>query len=195
MYKRPFDIFFAVTGLLLTGWAIILLFIITCIDTGRSGIFMQKRIGQYGVPFTIYKLRSIANITPDGTWQLTHWGRILRKYKLDELPQFINILIGNMSAVGPRPDVPGYYNMLRGEDRKVLELKPGLTGPSNLKYWNEEYLLADQPNPLKYNDEVLFPDKIKINLCYLKKKSLLGDIKLIAFTIIRKSFSDDYFNC
>ncbi|MES2485464.1 MAG: sugar transferase [Bacteroidota bacterium] len=195
MVKRAFDIFFALIGLLLAGWIITLLFILTCIDTGRNGIFTQKRIGQYGKPFVIYKLRSIAAITPEGKWQITKLGRFMRKYKLDELPQFFNILRGDMSVVGPRPDVPGYYDVLEGDDRRVLQLKPGLTGPSNLKYWDEEYELAAHAYPVWYNDKVLFPDKVKINLCYLKKQSFILDIKIIAYTLIKKRFPDDYFNC
>jgi len=195
MVKRVFDIFFALTGLLLAGWFIVLLFILTCIDTGRNGLFTQKRIGQYGKPFVIYKLRSIAAITPDGKWQITKFGAFMRRYKLDELPQFFNILKGDMSVVGPRPDVPGYYDALQGDDRLVLQLKPGLTGPSNLKYWDEEYDLAAHANPVWYNDMVLFPDKVKINLCYLKKQSFILDMKIIAYTLIKKRFPDDYFNC
>lgn len=193
--KRIFDIVFALTGLVLLGWIIALLFVLTCIDTGKKGIFTQKRIGQYGKPFIIYKLRSIADITPEGKWMVTPFGKFLRKYKLDELPQFINILKGDMSAVGPRPDIPGYYDMLEGKDREVLQLKPGLTGPSNLKYWDEEYVLAKHPDPVWYNDKVMFPDKVKINLCYIKKQSLWLDLKIIAYTMVKKRFPDGFFEC
>lgn len=195
MSKRIFDILFAFTGLLLAGWLIVVLYVLTCIDTGKNGMFTQKRIGQYGKPFVIYKLRSIARITPEGRWIVTSYGRFLRKYKLDELPQFFNILKGDMSAVGPRPDIPGYYDKLEGDDREVLQLKPGLTGPSNLKYWDEEYILAKHPDPVWYNDQILFPDKVKINLCYLKKQSIWLDMKIIVFTLFKKKFEDSYFSC
>ncbi|KOS06359.1 sugar transferase [Flavobacterium akiainvivens] len=195
MLKRGFDIFFALTGLLLAGWAIVLFFLLATLDTRKNGIFKQKRIGQYGRPFIIYKLRSIASVSPEGKWTITRLGRFMRDYKIDELPQFINILKGDMSAVGPRPDIPGYYDTLVGDDRLVLQLKPGLTGPSNLKYWNEEYDLAAQPNPLRYNDEVLFPDKVRINLCYFKKQSFWLDLKIIFYTITGKRFADDAFYC
>jgi lipopolysaccharide/colanic/teichoic acid biosynthesis glycosyltransferase len=195
MIKRGFDIVFALFGLLFLGWFIILLFVLTTIDTGKNGIFTQKRIGRYGRPFIIYKLRSIASVSAEGKWNVTGFGRFMRKFKLDELPQFVNILKGNMSVVGPRPDIPGYFDELKDNDRLVLQLKPGLTGPSNLKYWDEEYLLMIQEDPLKYNDEVLFPDKVKINLCYLKKQSFWLDIKIIVYTIVKKKFPDSYFNC
>jgi lipopolysaccharide/colanic/teichoic acid biosynthesis glycosyltransferase len=173
----------------------VLLFVLTCIDTEQNGLFTQKRVGQYAKPFTIYKLRSIARITPEGKWIVTRFGKFLRRYKLDELPQFVNVLKGDMSIVGPRPDIPGYYDKLEGKNREVLKLKPGLTGPSNLKYWDEEYELAKHPDPLWYNDNVLFPDKVKINLCYLKKQTLWLDIKIVAYTLVRKKFPDDFFKC
>ena len=112
----------------------------------------------------------------------------LRKYKLDELPELWNVLIGDMSFVGPRPDVPGYADMLQGDDRRVLELKPGITGPASLKYRNEEEILALQDDPIKYNDEVIFPDKVKINLKYLDNWSFFEDIKIIVYTVLGKDY-------
>ena len=97
----------------------------------------------------------------------------MRKYKLDELPELWNVLIGDMSLVGPRPDVPGYADKLEGENRRMLLLKPGITGPASLKYRNEEEILAEQENPQKYNDAVLFPDKVQINIEYLEYWILL----------------------
>jgi len=109
-------------------------------------IFTQTRIGQYGKPFSIYKIKTMQNgvVTP--------LGKFLRKTKLDELPQLINILKGEMAFVGPRPDIPGYYDTLEGENRKILELKPGLTSLAALKYKNEERILAQQKKPKEYND-------------------------------------------
>ena len=135
-----------------------------------SIIFKQKRIGQHGKLFTMYKFRSMtvnhsgSSISVKGESRITPLGAKLRKYKLDELPELWNVLIGDMSFVGPRPDVPGYADKLEGEDRRILLLKPGITGPASLKYRNEEELLAQQEDPQKYNDEVLFPNKVRINI-------------------------------
>ena len=115
---------------------------------------------------------------------VTWFGRFLRKSKLDELPQLFNILKGDMSFVGPRPDLPGYYDLLEGENRKILELKPGLTSEASIKYRNEETILQNVSNPKQYNDEVLFPDKIKMNLDYYYKQNLLIDLKIILKTVI-----------
>lgn len=111
-------------------------------------------------------------------------GSFLRKYKIDELPQLLNILKGDMSFVGPRPDIEGYYDKLTGEERKILELKPGLTSEASIIYKNEEELLAKQNEPLKYNDEVLFPEKVKLNLDYYYKQSLFLDFKIILRTLV-----------
>jgi lipopolysaccharide/colanic/teichoic acid biosynthesis glycosyltransferase len=110
----------------------------------------------------------------------------LRKWKLDELPELINVIRGEMSFVGPRPDVPGYADLLAGDDRKILSLRPGITGPASLKYYNEEDILAGVEDPVQYNDRVIFPDKVKINLKYLERISLAEDIKIIFYTILRK---------
>ena len=155
-------------------------------------IFTQKRVGQHGRLFTMYKFRSMminhsgSSISVQGESRITPLGAKLRKYKLDELPELWNVLIGDMSFVGPRPDVPGYADKLEGENRRVLLLKPGITGPASLKYRNEEELLAQQEDPQKYNDEVLFPDKVRINIEYLDNWSFWNDIKIIIYTILGK---------
>lgn len=155
-------------------------------------IFTQKRVGQYGRLFTMYKFRSMmvnhsgSSISVQGESRITPLGAKLRKYKLDELPELWNVLIGDMSFVGPRPDVPGYADKLEGENRRMLLLKPGITGPASLKYRNEEELLAQQEDPQKYNDEVLFPDKVRINIEYLDHWSFWNDIKIIIYTILGK---------
>ncbi len=157
-----------------------------------SIIFKQKRIGQHGKLFTMYKFRSMtvnhsgSSISVKGESRITPLGAKLRKYKLDELPELWNVLIGDMSFVGPRPDVPGYADKLEGEDRRILLLKPGITGPASLKYRNEEELLAQQEDPQKYNDEVLFPNKVRINIEYLDHWSFWNDIKIIIYTILGK---------
>lgn len=129
-----------------------------------------------------------SSVSVAGENRITPFGAKLRKYKLDELPELWNVLIGDMSFVGPRPDVPGYADKLVGEDRKILLLKPGITSPASIKYRNEEELLAQQIDPIKYNDEVIFPDKVKINLNYLENWSFITDIKLIIYTILGKDY-------
>lgn len=159
---------------------------------GGPVIFKQKRVGQYGRLFTMYKFRSMttshsgSSVSVKGESRITPLGAILRKYKLDELPELWNVLIGDMSLVGPRPDVPGYADRLEGENRRILLLKPGITGPASLKYRNEEELLAKQENPQKYNDEVLFPDKVRINIEYMDNWSFWKDIKIIIYTVVGK---------
>ena len=159
---------------------------------GGPVIFKQKRVGQDGKLFTMYKFRSMtvshsgSSVSVAGESRITPLGAKLRKYKLDELPELWNVLNGDMSFVGPRPDVPGYADKLEGHDRNILKLKPGITGPASLKYRNEEELLAKIENPQKYNDEVIYPDKIKINLYYLEHYSFLKDIQMIICTVLGK---------
>jgi len=150
-------------------------------DTNSNGFFVQKRVGQHGKLFKIIKLRSLDS----KTHSISAFGRFLRKSKIDELPQLYNVLIGEMSFVGPRPDIPGYYDILTGEARKILELKPGLTSEASLKYFDEDTLLAQQKDPLLYNDTILFPDKVRMNLEYYYNRSFLGDLKIIWKTIFR----------
>lgn len=159
---------------------------------GGPVIFKQERVGRYGRLFIMYKFRSMtvahsgSSVSVKGESRITPLGAKLRKYKLDELPELWNVLIGDMSFVGPRPDVPGYADNLKGDDRRMLLLKPGITGPASLKYRNEEELLAEQEDPQKYNDEVLFPDKVRINIEYLDNWSFWHDIKIIIYTVLGK---------
>lgn len=115
--------------------------------------------------------------------RITPIGRLLRKFKLDELPQLFNVVLGDMSLVGPRPDVSGYADRLVGDEREILELRPGITGPATIKYKYEELLLAQQDSPHDYNDEVIYPDKVRINLDYLRNYSLTTDISYIMMTL------------
>ena len=160
--------------------------------SGGPVIFKQNRVGQHGRLFTMYKFRSMtvshsgSSVSVRGESRITPLGAKLRKYKLDELPELWNVLIGDMSFVGPRPDVPGYADKLKGNNRRILLLKPGITGPASLKYRNEEELLAGQEDPQRYNDEVLFPDKVRINIEYLDNWSFWNDIKIIIYTILGK---------
>lgn len=160
--------------------AFLFVYIISSIDTNSNGIFTQKRVGQYGKLFTIFKFKTVHPITR----KISKTGRLLRKSKLDELPQLFNVLIGDMSFVGPRPDLPGYYDELKGENRKVLDLRPGITSEASIKYRNEEYILSGKENPLQYNDEVIFPDKVKMNLHYFYNRSFFADLKIIIKTFI-----------
>lgn len=157
---------------------------------GGPVIFKQKRVGRNGNLFTMYKFRSMtvghggSSVSVAGESRITPLGAKLRHYKLDELPELWNVLIGDMSFVGPRPDVPGYADLLKGDDREILKLRPGITGPASLKYRNEEDLLALQSDPQRYNDEVIFPDKVRINRYYLHHYSFIKDIQLIFSTIL-----------
>ena len=165
---------------------------------GGPVLFKQKRVGKNGNLFTMYKFRSMtvghggSSVSVAGESRITPFGAKLRKYKLDELPELWNVLIGDMSFVGPRPDVPGYADKLESEDRKILQLKPGITGPASLKYRNEEELLATVENPKRYNDEVIFPDKVRINLNYLSHWTFWLDIKIIFCTILGRDLKEDY---
>ncbi|WP_374465092.1 sugar transferase [Chryseobacterium sp.] len=179
-WKVVFDFILAVTLILFLMPVLIILFLITSLDTASNGIFFQTRIGQYGKPFIIFKFKTIH---PQKR-TCSKVGQTLRKFKLDEFPQLFNILKGDMSFVGPRPDIEGYYDNLIGEDRKVLELKPGLTCEASIKYRDEENLLKSQKDPLAYNDEVLFPSKVKMNLDYFENMSFRNDTKILFKTLI-----------
>lgn len=180
--KRLFDILFSVLFLSLFFWILLLVWSFAIIDTRTNGIFIQERVGQFGKRFKIYKLRTIQVSANSEKFQISKLGQLVRNYKLDELPQLINVFKGEMSIVGPRPDIPGYYDLLEGDYRKILELKPGITSLASLKYYNEDILLAKQLDPLAYNNEVLFIDKIKMNLEYYHHHSFCGDLKIIFIT-------------
>ncbi len=168
----------------------LLFFLIATIDTRQNGVFTQQRIGRFGTPFTIYKLRTMKD-NPVGK-SISGIGRLMRRFKIDELPQLFNILAGSMSFVGPRPDVPGYYDVLQGDDRRLLQLRPGLTGPASLKYANEEAILAAANDPVYFNDHIIFPDKVRINRAYQEHAGFWLDIKIILYTLMRKLPKEDY---
>lgn len=179
-WKQVFDFVLAAILILFLMPVLIILLVIASLDTSSNGIFFQTRIGQYGKPFTIFKFKTIH----EQKRTCSKVGQTLRKYKLDEFPQLFNILKGDMSFVGPRPDIEGYYDKLVGKDRKVLELKPGLTCEASIKYRDEEYLLNNQEDPLAYNDKVLFPNKVKMNLDYFENMSFKNDTKILFKTLI-----------
>ena len=199
--KWLFDKLASLFGLLFLSPILLVVAILIKVKMPGPILFCQKRVGQYGKLFTVYKFRSmtvkaeasVASRDSDATSiasteqnRITPLGEKLRRYKLDELPELWNVLKGDMSFVGPRPDVPGYADQLQGEERDILKLKPGITGPASLKYRNEEELLASVENPAQYNDEVIFPDKVKLNLYYLKHYSFIKDIQMIICTVLGK---------
>lgn len=184
----------ALLGLLLIWWLLIVVAVLIKVKMpGGPAIFKQTRIGRHGKPFTIYKFRTMtvghggSSVSVAGESRITPLGAVLRRYKIDELPELWNVLIGDMSFVGPRPDVPGYADRLQGDDREMLELRPGITGPASLKYRNEEELLAAVENPQEYNDTVIYPDKVRINRYYLHNYSFVSDIKMIVCTVLGKT--------
>ena len=193
--KRAFDILATSFGLFFLSPIFILLSIVIKLTSKGTVFFIQERVGKDGVLFNMIKFRSMkmiqqskSTISVKGDMRVTKVGSFLRRYKLDELPELWNVLVGDMSLVGPRPDVPGYADFLRGEDRNILKLKPGITGPASLKYANEEEILARQENPKEYNDEIIYPDKVRINLDYYYQSNLWIDIKIIFATIFRTSY-------
>ncbi|MFC1891547.1 sugar transferase [Thermodesulfobacteriota bacterium] len=188
--KRSWDISGAVVGLMLTAWIILPAFIAACINTRDNGFFTQKRVGQHGKIFRVVKIRTMKNIkdvntnvTTDNDPRITPLGRFFRRTKIDELPQLFNVLLGNMSFVGPRPDVPGFADKLKGKDLIILSVRPGITGPATLVYREEEILLAQVDDPERYNCEVIFPDKVRLNREYVEKYSFRSDIGYILETV------------
>ncbi len=191
MLKEIFDRFVAIAGLIIL-WPVmaVVAVLIAVRMPGGPVIFRQQRVGRGGRLFTLVKFRTMtmghsgSTVSVAGESRITPLGAVLRRLKLDELPELWNVARGDMSFVGPRPDVPGYADMLTGDDRRVLQLKPGITGPATLKYRNEEQLLAMCDNPREYNDRVIFPDKVRINLEYLDSRSFVGDIRIIMQTLL-----------
>lgn len=191
--KYIFDRIMAFIGLICLSPVLLVTWILIHVKMPDGpAIFRQKRVGRNGKSFTMYKFRSMSahhsgsSVSVAGESRITPLGAKLRKYKIDELPELWNVLIGDMSFVGPRPDVPGYADNLEGENRNILKLRPGITGPASLKYRDEEELLAKQENPQEYNDKVIYPDKVRINLYYLSHYSFIMDIKMIVATVLGK---------
>ena len=191
--KYLFDRIMAFVGLVVFSPILFVVWILIRIKMPDGpAVFTQKRVGKGGRLFTMYKFRSMSahhsgsTVSVAGESRITPLGAKLRRYKLDELPELWNVFIGDMSFVGPRPDVPGYADKLEGDDRRVLQLRPGITGPASLKYRDEEVLLAAQANPQEFNDKVIYPDKVRINLYYLDHYSFVADIKMIIATVLGK---------
>jgi lipopolysaccharide/colanic/teichoic acid biosynthesis glycosyltransferase len=194
--KRGFDVFASVIGLaLLIPLFLIIAMLIKLLMPGPV-FFTQRRTGRYGKVFLLYKFRSMSinqagtTTTVKGDNRITHFGAKLRKYKLDELPELWNVLKGDMSMVGPRPDMAEFTDRLTGEELQILYLRPGITCPASLKYSNEEEILADVPDPQKFTDDIIWPDKVRINLDYYHDRSFLGDILIILKTLFRISYKN-----
>ncbi|RRD91301.1 sugar transferase [Conchiformibius steedae] len=171
---------------------IFLSWLIASIDTKSNGFFLQSRVGRNGKVFKIVKIKTMysargerSSITASITNEISYSGKIFRKYKIDEIPQLINIVLGQMSFVGPRPDVPGYADMLGEQDRCILNLRPGITGPASIKYANEEEILSKVSDKKYYNDNVIWPDKVLINKMYYHECSLSKDIFYIYKTFLK----------
>lgn len=192
--KRLFDIVCSFFGLVFLSW----LFVFVALWVGLSskgGVFYrQRRVGRCNRDFTIYKFRSM-RVNSDSQGFLTIGGRdgritkagvFIRKYKLDELPQLFNVLRGDMSFVGPRPEVRKYVELYTEEQKKVLTVRPGITSLSSIKYRNENEILSRNDNPEQYYIDVIMQDKLAIELDYLEQRSLLTDIKVIFQTIFGK---------
>jgi len=200
IFKRLFDIAAAIFGLLVFSPVFLVIAILIKIKMPGPIFFKQNRVGKDAKLFKMVKFRTMkvnhggSSISVKGESRITPLGATMRKYKLDELPEFWNILIGEMSFVGPRPDVPGYADVLKGDDRLLLSVRPGLTGTASIKFSNEEELLAEQSDPIKYNDEVLYPAKVRINNNYVKHWSFWLDIKIIFYTILGKKLEEPWFN-
>ncbi|MFA5240021.1 MAG: sugar transferase [Phycisphaerae bacterium] len=195
LMKRLFDFLISLAGLIIISPVLIVLALLVRAASRGPVFYQQERVGLEGRIFMLLKFRTMvinadtlgSSVTVKDDPRITPVGRFLRKFKLDELPQLINVLKGDMSFVGPRPDVQGFADKLRGEDRIILNVRPGITGPATLKYRNEEELLAKQANPDKYNAEVIYPDKVRLNREYVKNYSFWKDIGYIIETIFSRS--------
>ena len=208
LLKRLFDIVASFVGLLLIWWIFpFVAFLIHRKMPGGSAFFCQKRVGRGGKLFTCHKFRTMtvkhsgSSVSVAGDNRITPFGAKLRHYKIDELPELWDVLIGNMSFVGPRPDVPGYADKLEGEDRAILNLRPGITGPATLKYRLEDEMISEyvaqkqqqgdkrsvQEIAVEYNDKVIYPDKVRINKYYYEHYSFIKDIQMIFCTVLGKN--------
>jgi len=205
LLKWIFDRLVSLIGLLFL-WPVLLVVavLVKVKMPGGPAFFVQKRVGKGGRLFNCHKFRSMtvkhngSTVSVAGDSRITPFGAILRHYKLDELPGLWDVLVGNMSFVGPRPDVPGYADKLEGDDRDVLKLRPGITGPATLKYRLEDEMIAEsvsqkqkegdrrgaQEIAVEYNDTVIYPDKVRLNCYYYRNYSFFKDIQMILCTVM-----------
>ena len=203
--KYIFDRLVALIGLLILWPVLVIVAIMVKVKMpGGPAFFVQKRVGKDGKLFSCHKFRSMtvkhsgSSVSVAGDSRITPFGATLRHYKLDELPGLWDVLIGNMSFVGPRPDVPGYADKLEGDDRDVLKLRPGITGPATLKYRLEDEMISEyvaqkqkegdtrlaQDIAVEYNDNVIYPDKVRLNCYYYHHYSFVKDIQMIFATVL-----------
>ncbi len=190
--KRFLDIICSLIGILILLPLFVLIGAWIFLDDFHSPFFIQERIGQFGKPFGLFKFRSMrvnssqkVQITVGRDPRITKVGHFIRRYKLDELPQLINVLKGDMSLVGPRPEVAKYVNLYTEQQRSVLQVKPGITDYASLEYFEESELLSKSANPEKTYIEEIMPAKIQINLKYISKASVKEDVKIIFLTLKR----------
>ena len=205
--KNIFDRLTAFVGLFFLWPVLLIVAILVKIKMpGGPAFFVQKRVGKGGKLFNCHKFRTMtvkhngSTVSVAGDSRITPFGAKLRHYKLDELPGLWDVLIGNMSFVGPRPDVPGYADKLEGDDRDVLKLRPGITGPATLKYRLEDEMIAEfvakmqqggdtrevQELAVEYNDNIIYPDKVRLNCYYYRNYSIIKDIQMIFCTVLGK---------
>jgi lipopolysaccharide/colanic/teichoic acid biosynthesis glycosyltransferase len=188
--KRAMDVVLAAVCLVCLSPVIAVGWLVATLETRANGVFRQTRIGREGRPFTVLKMRTMrvvdgetSTVTALGDDRITRSGAAMRALKIDELPQLVNVLRGEMSLVGPRPDVPGFADSLVGADRIVLSVRPGITGPAALAYRHEEALLAVAEDPEAYNRDIIWPDKVRINRDYVEHYSLLTDVRCLVATV------------
>lgn len=190
---RFFDIFFSFLGLLFLSSLFIILYIAICLESKGGGFYCQKRVGRYGKEFNLFKFRSMrvgsdekGLITVGGRdLRITKTGYFIRKYKLDELPQLLNVLIGNMSLVGPRPEVRKYVDLYTVEQSKVLNVRPGITDYASIEYADENTILGKAKDPNKAYIELIMPDKIKYNMRYINRQCIKEYFKIIFLTFYK----------
>jgi len=191
MAKRTFDLFWSILGLALLSPLLVLLAVAVRLEDGGPAFFRQVRIGRGGRPFAIWKFRSMVvdaerlgrAITVGQDSRITRIGRYLRNTKLDEIPQLLNVVTGDMSLVGPRPEVPRYVALYTEDQRAILALRPGITDLASIKYRNEGELLALAENPDETYVQIMMPDKIRLNLAYAAQASLWSDFLVILATL------------
>ena len=188
--KRLFDFAAALAGLVVLSPLMVVLAVLVRATSPGPALFIQERVGRHGRAFRCAKFRTMCTgaqaqgtVTTAADARVTPLGRWLRRWKLDELPQLWNVLAGRMSFVGPRPDVPGYADRLQGDDRRILELRPGITGPATLLFRDEERLLALAKNPQTFNDAVVYPEKVRLNREYLEAGNFWRDLGYVFATV------------
>jgi lipopolysaccharide/colanic/teichoic acid biosynthesis glycosyltransferase len=196
--KRSFDFIAALIGLILLSPVFLVISLTIKITMPGPVFFIQNRVGKNAKLFRMIKFRTMIvnhggnTISVKGERRITPFGAFMRKHKLDELPELLNVLLGDMSFVGPRPDVPGYADILKGDDRLLLSVPPGITGAASLLFSNEEELLSKVEDPVNYNNNILFPEKVRINNNYIKNWSFFLDIKIIIYTIFGKKLKENW---